>query len=269
VSPVPEVSVLMPCFNTPGRYLLEAAASVLGQGTGVELVLQDGRSTRPDTVAALEQLAGQDRVRLAVECDSGQSDALNRALARARSEIIGWLNADDLYFPGALSGHVRRLGQDRSLAGSFGDWQLWGHDDQVLRHYTSSPWSYRRLYWQGCYIFSGALLLRRSALAAIGGFDPQLHFCMDYDAFLRLGPAARVDYLPGDVAAFRVHPESKTGSAGYGFARESLTVRRRFASSPVEHVAAWVLPVRTAVFVLSQPVRHSSWYSRWRKGKRL
>jgi hypothetical protein len=94
------LSVLTPSFQY-GRFLGDALASVLEQnGLEVEDIVQDGGST-DGTVELLR--AAPPGVRWVSEPDGGQSDALNRAFARARGEWVAWLNADEFYLPGGLA----------------------------------------------------------------------------------------------------------------------------------------------------------------------
>ena len=89
-SPVPGLSILMPCRNA-GRFLNEALDSVLSQPEVLELLVADGNSS-DDTVAILKRKAAMDpRLRLVSRQDSGPADALNRAVSQSRGTVIGWL----------------------------------------------------------------------------------------------------------------------------------------------------------------------------------
>ena len=100
--PLPLVSIVMPSLNQ-GQYIEAAVMSVLEQSwRRLELVVQDGGSS-DETLAILQRISGQDsRLKYSSSPDSGPAQALNRALAKTKGTIIGWLNADDLYTPGAL-----------------------------------------------------------------------------------------------------------------------------------------------------------------------
>ena len=98
--PEVDLSVVTPSFGY-AHYLRDAIESVSGQrGITVEHIIQDGGST-DGTVELLESLG--DAVDWGSETDDGQSDALNRALRRARGRWVAWLNADEFYLPNGLT----------------------------------------------------------------------------------------------------------------------------------------------------------------------
>ena len=100
-----DMSILMPSYNQ-GDYIRQAIDSVLGQGScRVQLIIMDGGST-DQTLSILESYSG--RIYYSSAPDRGQSHALNKALDMASAPIIGWLNSDDMYLPGAFRSVLSR-----------------------------------------------------------------------------------------------------------------------------------------------------------------
>src|ERR1039457_1571996 len=94
------ISVITPSLNQAG-YIEDTIRSVLSQkvNSGLEYLVMDGGSNdgTPDILKKYS-----DRLTWYSEKDRGQSDAVNKGISLSGGEIIGWLNSDDLYLPGAL-----------------------------------------------------------------------------------------------------------------------------------------------------------------------
>jgi glycosyltransferase involved in cell wall biosynthesis len=94
----PTISIVTPSFNA-AAYLEDAILSVSRQGrVAVEHIVTDAVSTD----GTLEILRQYPHLRWISEPDRGQSDAINKGFLLAKGELVGWLNADDYYLPGAL-----------------------------------------------------------------------------------------------------------------------------------------------------------------------
>jgi len=98
---LPSISIVTPSFNQ-AAFLESAIRSVLDQEyPHLEYVVMDGRSS-DGSVAILERY-GPRFTSWTSEPDGGQYDAVTRGFGRTRGEIMGWLNSDDAYLPGALA----------------------------------------------------------------------------------------------------------------------------------------------------------------------
>jgi len=260
------IGLLMPCRDA-GPYLGECLDSALAQlGPDDELVVQDGLSS-DGSALTLDQAAERDpRVRVRHAGDRGQSDALNHALGRTTADLVGWLNADDLLLPGALAA-VRAAGSvfDRVPDLVVGPWRVIAADGSILRDYPAARLRRDRLLLRGCYMFSGAVLIRRELLVELGGFRSDLHYTMDFDLMLRLAGAAQSQLVVNTpLAALRLHRASKSGGQTWRFAREAVGVRRRHIRGAGEAAAAVVGTGLSVVSLASFDLRFGSRYSRLR-----
>jgi glycosyltransferase involved in cell wall biosynthesis len=264
---VTRVSVIMPSYNS-ASFLRQALISVLDQVPRPhEVLVQDGGSTDA-TVDALRSFG--DRVSWISAPDDGQSDALNKALARATGDVVLWLNADDVLLPGAIAAASAAFASDASLEFAYGDFDMTDGAGRLMRRYTSSGYSWERVFAWGCYIFSGSLFIRRELLDAIGGYDSSLHACMDLDLLLRLRAAGRSRHLGMAIAQFRMHGTSKSSTIGLAFLREGFRVRRRYArrSPRLWLIAIWAT-ARSALMEAMAPLRYSSRWPRHGGAKTL
>ncbi|OLR92113.1 hypothetical protein BJP25_22480 [Actinokineospora bangkokensis] len=253
----------MPAYDAMPHVGAAIGSAVEQLGPDDELVVQDSCST-DGTAEVLDAAADDDpRVRVAHEKDRGQSDALNRALARAGGQLVGWLNADDLLLPGALAAvrrEVDRLGHVPDVV--VGGWQLLGATGGVLRREPAVALARRRLFTHGCYAFSGAVLVRRELLHEVGGYDEDLHYTMDYDLMLRLVDADPEQLVVDHpLAALRYHDASKSGGAGRRFFTEALGVRRGHLRSAADLLPAAAGTLVHGVGVATARLRFSDAYS--------
>jgi GT2 family glycosyltransferase len=263
----PTISVIIPAYNA-GPYLRQALSSALEQvPPPYEVVVQDGGSS-DQTLDILRSFG--DRVAWESGHDGGQADALNKALARARGDVVIWLNADDLILPGALAAAVEAFSANPVLAFAYGDFDIIDGDGGLLRHYRSSSYSWSRVFARGCYIFSGSVFVRRKALLAVGGYDASLHACMDLDMLLRLDAAGPSRHLGRTIAQFRMHTSNKSSTMLAVFFREDFRVRRRYAGRSLR---LWFVTLRvaaaTAVMLPLQSLRYSSRWPRHGGSKTL
>ena len=97
---LPLISVVVPNFNQ-GGFLTEALDSIFSQKDAfAEVIVIDGGST-DGSVDLIRRF--QDRLAFwCSEPDQGHYDAVNKGMAQAHGEILGFLNSDDKLFPGSL-----------------------------------------------------------------------------------------------------------------------------------------------------------------------
>jgi hypothetical protein len=208
----PVVSIITPSFNQ-GQFLGDAIDSVLNQDyPAIEYLVIDAVST--DETRDILGTYG-DRVQWISEPDSGQADGIDKGIRRTSGEIVAWLNADDRYLPGAVSAAVLALSEDPALAGVYGDAELVDPEGDLIGRYSQvEPFDIGRLVNVLDYIVQPATFFRRAAYESAGGLDHSLHYCLDYDLWIRMGHSAPLRYVTRPFAQVRIHPGTKTGSGG-------------------------------------------------------
>ena len=238
-APPPRFCIVTPSYNT-GRYIGAAVQSTLDQDwPEVDYVVMDGGST-DGTVDVLRNFGP--RLKWVSEKDAGQSDAINRGFARVGSgepdEILGWLNSDDTYAPGAFRAVAEYFAAHPDVDLVYGDATYTdpagGH---IARCVHVEPYSRRRLFHYGDYIVQPAAFFRRRAFDAVGGLDVSLHWAMDYDLWLRIAARGlRIAYLPKVLAHFRWLAENKTATGGWGRLDEIVAILRRHGHGPPAYI---------------------------------
>ena len=213
----PLVSIVTPSLDQ-GAFVERTLESVLSQrgDFDLEYLVQDGGST-DGTLAVLER--HRDRISLVVERDAGQADAVNRALRRARGQIVGWVNSDDLLRPGAIQAAVEAFRAAPAALWLHGKCDIVDEEDRTIRRPVAAYKDFRarrhrmdRLLIEN-YVSQMTVFWRRSLQDRVGLLDPSLRYTFDYDLWLRFSAVAPPLYLPRTLAAFRWRAGSKSGSS--------------------------------------------------------
>ena len=227
----PEVTVITPSYNQ-GRFLERTIQSVLSQqfSGALEYLVMDGGST-DETVSILRRYGNC--LQWISEKDRGQADAVNKGLARARGNIIGWLNSDDIYYPGALQTISEYLAAHPEVDVVYGNGNHIDEQDRVMEPYPTEDWDFERLK-DNCYVCQPTLFFRRSLIERFGMLDVRFHYCLDYEYWIRLSSGgARFARIPDVLAGSRLHAETKTlGSRVKVHAEINNMMRERFHSVP-------------------------------------
>lgn len=224
---LPSISLVTPSLNQ-GKFIRATIESVLSQGyPDLDYRVQDGGST-DETLAALR--AYEPRVPFVSEKDRGQADAINRGLSRAKGEVLGYLNSDDVLLPGALAAVGEAFAANPDLLFVWGRARYLDEAGDAVSPYLVSPDAIERLA-DACFIAQPAAFFRRQVWDAIGPFDESLHHTMDYDYWLRIAeryPRSRMRFLERELAGCRMHANAKT-VAGWTRALDEIfaLVRRR------------------------------------------
>ncbi|HEV7301014.1 MAG TPA: glycosyltransferase family 2 protein [Tepidisphaeraceae bacterium] len=210
---LPSITVVTPSYNQ-GRYVERTILSVLSQDyPDLQYIVCDARST-DETPAILQRYA--DQLTAIVEKDAGQSDAVNKGIAKAAGEIIGWLNSDDTYAAGALRSIGAYFAANPEVDVVYGNADYIDVDDRFIADCAHvEPWSHHRLIHYSDFIVQPACFFRKAAFDAVGGLDVTLHYAMDYDLWLRLAAAGgRFAYLPQKLAHYRWVGANKSATGG-------------------------------------------------------
>lgn len=224
-----KVSIVTPNFNG-ARFLEDSLRSVQAQresGVDVEHIVIDGGST-DGSLAILERHRATLR-HLVSEPDHGPASAINKGLRLATGDLVGWLNADDRFRPGALRRAADWMERHPRQALCFGHCPIVDERDVEIRRGITRfkeaffPVSCRFAIQSINYVSQPAMLFRRRAMESAGWLREDLKYAWDYDFILRLWRQGGGTHVPGPaLAEFRWHPASLSGQGFVQQFREEL-----------------------------------------------
>jgi glycosyltransferase involved in cell wall biosynthesis len=222
----PPVSIVTPSYNQ-GLFLEETIRSVLLQGyPGLEYSVIDGGST-DQSVEVIRKYEAWLAFWIS-QPDQGQADAINFGLRRSSGEIMGWLNSDDVYEPGCIDRVATQFAHRPSCMLLYGNgWYIDADGTRTSRCKWIRPYNRARLLSFN-FILQPAAFWRRSLWQETGELEITYHWAMDWDWFIRATARTTAEYVPVDLARFRLRPEIKSLSGGRARAAEIADVSRRY-----------------------------------------
>ncbi|MGD0122816.1 MAG: glycosyltransferase family 2 protein [Candidatus Limnocylindrales bacterium] len=203
----PLVSILTPSYNQ-GRWLADNLRSVAAQTYApIEHVVMDGGST-DGSVEILR--SASPAVIWESAPDNGQSDAINKAFARSRGEIIGWLNSDDAYFARNVVQHAADVFENHPEVGVvYGHAALVNGAGELLHVLWAPPYTRSRLRTFN-FICQPTVFVRRSFISRPFFVDPEFGYRMDLELWLHLADVTLFRRIDEVVAIDRHHSMRKS-----------------------------------------------------------
>ena len=204
----PFLSVVTPSWNQ-GEWLGGCIRSVLAQGAADFAHIVFDNCSSDSTPAVLAQ---HPHLITRIEKDTGQSNALNKAFALARGEIICWLNADDQYLLGAFD-IVRREFAKPGVDVIFGDCEedLCAGNPPRIRRARFERREDMLMWWEKrTDLLQPAVFFRRRLLAEVGPLREDLHVVMDSELWWRMSERYTFHRVEAALAKQQRQPDSKT-----------------------------------------------------------
>ena len=250
---VDSVTVVIPAYNLDA-YLQDAIESVLKQqydGPFSIIVLDDG-STDASLEVANRMATKVSNMTVVTQSNQGRAKTRNRMLELAETDLIAWLDGDDLAAPCWLAdqtGYLRNHPNCVAVGGQGYSMTASGNAIGPITHpLGGAEIDQRHLSGQANAFFQSCVLVRKKAVLAAGGYDERYPCAEDYSLWLRLAEIGQLANLSACHLCYRVHATSANWTLnidqrtqGHAIQQEAL---RRRGLPPVAEVMDEIPPVK-------------------------
>ena len=218
------IAMVTPSYNH-AQYLGATIDSVVSQSyPNLHYHVQDGASID----GTLDLLKGRgDSISWKSELDGGQSSAINLGFAGIDSEIMAYLNSDDMLLPGTLAYVANYFLSHPDVDVVYGHRVFVDREGLEVGRAVLPPHDGKALQYAD-YIPQETMFWRKRVWDRIGPIDESFHYAMDWDFILRAQAAGfKFVRLPRFLACFRIHDAQKTASTYAVGVKEMGILRRR------------------------------------------
>lgn len=222
-------SIITPSYNQ-GKYIEGTIRSVLNQNySNFEHIIFDNKST-DNTVDILKKY---NHLIWKSERDSGQTNAINKGLAKASGDILCYLNSDDMLAPGALEFTAEYFENNKAVDLVYGNCILTDTEGRVIKTRKSEEFNLSKLLYLGySYIQQPSTFFRKSIVEDVGYFDESLKYVMDYDYWIRAAKKGKVlKYIDKDLSLMRIHKKAKTFADNKKMFNEAFNVSKKYGGN--------------------------------------
>ena len=212
----PKISIIVPAYNTPEKFLIAMINSVVNQTySNWELCIADASNKDSNTKEILKSYAGKDkRIKIRIlDENKGIAGNSNEALALAEGEFIGLLDHDDTLAPFALYEVVKAINENPDVEFIYSD------EDKITEEGKARLEPHFKPDWAPDTMFSYNYIchlsvIKKVLMDQVGGFRPGYDGSQDYDLFLRiLFRTDRIVHIPKIFYHWRISETSVAGNA--------------------------------------------------------
>lgn len=201
-----KVSIITATYNS-AQTLGQCMDSVLAQNYSVmEYIVIDGASTDDSLKVIKEKAAGYTHIKWVSEPDKGIYDALNKGIAMASGDIIGFVHADDVLAGPTIIEEIVTTFKSQNCDGVYGNLHYVAatNTKMIVRNWAGKVF-HPKLLKDGWMPAHPTLYLKTKVYNTNGVFNTAYNIAADYDFILRIfkQPKLNFVYLPKTIIKMR------------------------------------------------------------------
>lgn len=235
-APLPSIAVITPSFRQ-ARFIAETIESVRAQNyPALEHWIIDAESN--DGTAEVVARYASPQLHWVSEPDRNQTDAINKGMRRSTAEILGWLNSDDRYLPGALQAVGEAFRDNPDAAVVYGGGVKINRAGVVVKEVPAPAYD-RQALRNRFYVIQPSMFFRRSLFDRLGGLNVEANYAMDWELMLRFPPDVRPVIIPQMLSQLRCYVSTKTVQGGWRRMQEIGRLGREFHGVLDHNFLSW------------------------------
>jgi len=225
-----KVATVIPVRNR-ATFIARALNSVASQTyQSAEIVVIDDASTdgTPDIVSGLaKQIPNIHLIKL--QQNVGAGEARNVGIRQASSDLIAFLDSDDIWYPEKLEKQISEFKCNNGVIAVFSGSRAI-HGDRTFAHIPPLDVTLTDLYYSNRLSTTSSAVVLKKALEEVGGFDRLLPSCEDWDLFIRLAEIGKIRVVQEELIEFWNHEGDRISNNKLGILTGDEIVRNRIYS---------------------------------------
>ncbi|MGA2790380.1 MAG: glycosyltransferase [Candidatus Bathyarchaeia archaeon] len=230
----PTVTVLMPVLNEE-KYLPASIESVLNQTfTDFELLIISEHGTSEESLRIIRTY-GDDRIRhIHNSARMGLARSRNIGVTNAKGRYVAVSDADDVNLPCRFEKQVEFLDAHSDVGVVGSRYDIIDEEDKVIERPKPAlergliKW---RLLLGDCPLAHSSVMVRRSVYVQLGGYNPDLPYCEDYELWVRALEVTKIANMPETLQQHRRNRMSVSYAHQLGMQQTTLSISQWALSS--------------------------------------
>lgn len=237
---LPKISIVIPSFNK-GKFIKNTLQSIVDQNYSLlEVIIQDPGSSDGSLDIINEYVEKYPGIfKLFEEKDKGQLDAINKGLKKTTGDILSYINADDIYEPGALITIGEDFAQNPDILWLAGKGKVVDESgidiSKCITAYKDLLLNLNRypLLLMVNYLMQPSVFLSKSAWKKYGPFRGDNKFIMEYEMWLRIAKVQMPVVLNVTLSSFRIPQKSFSRNEFEKTLSEDMKIVKKQTKNPL------------------------------------
>ena len=247
------ISIVTISFNQ-NRFLRTAIESILNQNyENLEYIVVDPGST--DGSQKIIEEYHEKINHIIFDPDEGPADGLNKGFALATGDIFGYLNSDDILYPGTLNKVDKLFSNKSNLDVVSAHGKIINEKNEVSKKIYSHKFDLCQYLYENCILVQQSTFFKSSIFKSVNGFNVKNNISWDGELMLDFCEAnAKFKIVRDYWSGFRIYDQSISGSAEYKkkLNADYIRLRRKFGypeiggiKKKIKWLTNWLMQPRT------------------------